>query len=206
MAHGLLIGSEPAARRIRLIQTVTIVWMLLEAAGSLSAALLAHSPVLSAFGGDSLIELLSASVVLWRFTTHREQEQAEHRAAQIAGILLFVLAGYVALASIVAFLGYVTPNPSLLGICVLIAASVIMPWLALEKRKLSAATRSAALRADAAESSLCAYMALIALVGLIVNSVWHVRWADPAAALAIIPFIVYEGREAIRGKACGCSA
>jgi divalent metal cation (Fe/Co/Zn/Cd) transporter len=180
--------------------------MLLEAAGSLSAALLAHSPALLAFGGDSLLELLSASVVLWRFTTQKEQEQAEHRAARIAGILLFVLAAYVVLASIITFLGYNTPNPSFLGICVLIAASLVMPWLAFEKRRLSAATGSAALRADAAESSLCGYMAVIALVGLIVNSVWHVRWADPVAALGIVPFIVYEGMKAIRGKACSCSA
>jgi divalent metal cation (Fe/Co/Zn/Cd) transporter len=206
VAHGLLTNNESTARRIHLIQSLTIVWMLLEAAGSLSAALLAHSPALSAFGGDSLIELLSAGVVLWRFTTLGEQEQAEHRAARIAGMLLFVLGAYVAVVSIITVLGYNTPKPSLLGICVLIAASVIMPWLAFEKRKLSAATGSAALRADAAESGLCGYMAVIALAGLIVNSVWRLPWADPAAALAIIPFVLHEGREAIRGKGCRCSA
>jgi divalent metal cation (Fe/Co/Zn/Cd) transporter len=87
---------------------------------------------------------------------------------------------------------------------ILIAAAAIMPWLAANKRKLSAATGSAALRADASQSGLCAYLSLIALVGLAVNAIWHIAWADPVAALAITPLIVWEGKEAIRGKACGC--
>ena len=157
-----------------------------------------------AFGGDSLIELLSASVVLWRFTARTASEQTEHRAAQIAGALLLLLAGYVTLVSVLAILGYSAPKPSLLGICVLIAAAAVMPLLAREKRKLSASTGSAALRADAAESSLCGYLALIALIGVVMNFVWGVGRADSLAALAIVPFIVYEAREAIRGKPCPC--
>jgi divalent metal cation (Fe/Co/Zn/Cd) transporter len=96
------------------------------------------------------------------------------------------------------------PNPTFLGIAILVAAAIIMPWLANEKRRLSGATGSAALRADAAQSALCAYLSLIALTGLTVNAIWHVKWADPLAALAIVPLIVWEGREAMRGKACGC--
>ena len=83
-------------------------------------------------------------------------------------------------------------------------AAAIMPWLAREKRKLSAITGSAALRADAAESALCAYLFMIALVGLEVNAVWHMTWADPIAALVIVPLILREGWDAMRGKACGC--
>jgi len=79
-----------------------------------------------------------------------------------------------------------------------------MPWLAKEKRRLSRATGSAALKADAAQSALCAYLSLIALAGLAINAIWHVKWADPIAALAVLPFIVWEGREAMHGKACGC--
>ena len=79
-----------------------------------------------------------------------------------------------------------------------------MPWLAKEKRWLSGAIGSAALRADAAQSALCAYLSLIALAGLSINAMWHVKSADPTAALAILPLIVWEGREALRGKACGC--
>ena len=101
-------------------------------------------------------------------------------------------------------LGYSEPKPTLLGIAILVAAAVVMPWLAKEKRWLSGATGSAALRADAAQSALCAYLALVALVGLAVNAIWHVKWADPIAALAVLPLIVREGREAMRGKTCGC--
>jgi divalent metal cation (Fe/Co/Zn/Cd) transporter len=175
-----------------------------EAAVSLVAAWRARSPALVAFGGDSAIELLSAVVVLWRFRANALQEQIERRAARIAGILLFVLAAFVVAAAAMALLGYSEPKPTLLGIAVLIAAAAIMPGLAKEKRRLSAATGSAALRADAAESALCAYLSVIALAGLAVNAIWRVTWADPVAALVIAPLILWEGRETLRGKACGC--
>jgi len=162
------------------------------------------SPALLAFGGDSAIELLSAGVVLWRFRANTLQEQIERRAARIAGVLLYGLAAYVVAAAAMALLGYSEPKPTLLGIAVLIAAAAIMPWLAKEKRRLSASTGSAALRADAAESALCACLSLIALAGLAVNAIWRVAWADPVAALAVVPLIIWEGRQAIRGKACGC--
>ena len=92
----------------------------------------------------------------------------------------------------------------ILGIAILIAAAIIMPVLAKAKRKLSAATGSAALRADAAQSATCAYLSVIAFVGLVANAVWHVAWADPLAALAIVPFVVWEGREAMQSRPCGC--
>jgi divalent metal cation (Fe/Co/Zn/Cd) transporter len=87
---------------------------------------------------------------------------------------------------------------------ILVVAAVIIPRLAKEKRRLSGATGSAALRADAAQSALCAYLSLIAFAGLAINAIWHVKWVDTIAALAILPLIVWEGREAMRGKACGC--
>ncbi len=178
--------------------------MTVEAAVSLAAAWMARSPALLAFGGDSAIELLSAIVVLWRFRARADQKQSEKHAAQIAGVLLFILAAYVAVVSALTLLGYSEPKTTYVGIAVLVAATVIMPWLSKEKRTLSAITGSAALRADAAESALCAYLALVALVGLGINAIWHVTWADPVAALVIVPLILREGREALRGKACGC--
>jgi divalent metal cation (Fe/Co/Zn/Cd) transporter len=117
--------------------------------------------------------------------------------------LLLALAAYVIVVSVLTLLGYSEPKPTYLGIAVLIAAAMVMPWLAKEKRRLSAATASAALRADAAESALCAYLSLIALVGLGVNAIWHVAWSDPVAALVVTPLILWEGREAMRGRACG---
>ena len=179
--------------------------MALEAGVSLLAAWTARSPALFAFGGDSLVELFSAAVVLWRFTTRTKQEHAERTAARTAGALLFVLGAFVVFGSVRMLLGHSRPSPSVLGICVLVAAIIIMPWLATEKRRLSALTGSAALRADAAQSNLCAYLALVALVGLTANAIWQIGWADPLAALAVVPFIGYEGVGAIRGRPCGCS-
>jgi divalent metal cation (Fe/Co/Zn/Cd) transporter len=204
VAQELTIPSARISQRIQVVQTITMLWMTVEAGASLLAAWTARSPALLAFGGDSLVELFSASVVLWRFTTRTTQERAERTAAAIAGALLFVIGGVVAIGSVMMLFGYNKPRPSLLGIGVLVAACLIMPWLAHEKRRLSSATGSAALRADATQSSLCAYLALIALVGLTLNAIWHIGWADPLAALAVVPFIGYEGVQAFRGRHCGC--
>lgn len=204
MASVLRVPTTATLRRIHQIQAITVVWMSVEALVSLFAAWRAHSPALLAFGGDSAIELFSAVVVLWRFRASAAHEHAERRAARVAGALLFALAAFVTVSSVTSLLGYIEPKPTLLGISILVAAAAIMPWLAKEKRRLSAATSSAALRADAAQSALCAYLSLIALVGLAINAIWRVEWADPIAALAVLPLIVWEGREATRGKSCGC--
>jgi len=198
------VPTHETIRRIHWIQTITITWMSVEAAVSLSAAWKARSPALLAFGGDSAIELLSAVVVLWRFSASVVPDELERRTARVAGALLVLLATYVAVVSAVTLMGYNEPRPTYLGIIVLIAAATIMPWLAKEKRKLSAATGSAALRADAAQSGLCAYLSVIALAGLVANAIWHIAWADPVAAFVLIPLILWEGKEAIRGKPCGC--
>jgi divalent metal cation (Fe/Co/Zn/Cd) transporter len=186
------------------VQAISIAWMSVEATVSLFSAGRAHSPALLAFGGDSAVELLSAVIVLWRFRMDAVHESAEQIAARIAGALLFALAAFVAVTSALSLFGYGEPRPSVIGIAVLVVAAAIMPWLAREKRKLSAVTGSAALRADAAESALCADLSVIALVGLVMNAIWHFRWADPIAALVILPLIIWEGREAMRGKACRC--
>jgi divalent metal cation (Fe/Co/Zn/Cd) transporter len=174
----------------------------MEAVGSLGAAWMAHSPALLAFGGDSAVELLSAAVVFWRFYSPSHREHGEERAGRIAGGLLFVLAAFVATTSFLTLSGHVEARPSPIGIALLVLAAMIMPWLAAQKRQLSTATASAALRADAAESAVCGYLALIALAGLVVNEVWKVSWADPIAALALLPLIVREGWEARKGKPC----
>jgi divalent metal cation (Fe/Co/Zn/Cd) transporter len=204
MASVLQTASPGAIRRIQRIQAITIAWMSAEAAVSLFAAWRARSPALIAVGWDSTIELASAAVVLWRFRGDVEHEHAERRAARVAGTLLYALAAFVAITSVTSLLGYSEPKPTLLGIAILVAAAIVMPWLAKEKRRLSGATGSAALRADAAQSALCAYLSLIALTGLAINAIWRVKWADPLAALVVLPLIVWEGREAMRGKTCDC--
>ena len=177
--------------------------MLVEVVVSLFSAWHARSPALLAFGGDSVIELASAVVVLWGFRSGSAPEIRETRAAHIAGALLFVLAACVAALSGLSLLGYGEAKPSVAGVVILLLAAVVMPLLARKKRKLSIATGSAALRADAAESAVCAYLSTLALVGVGLNTVWHISWADPVAALVLLPFIVWEGHEAMRGKACG---
>lgn len=204
MASAIQTASPDAIRRIQRVQTVTIAWMSVEAVVSLFAAWRARSPALLAFGGDSAIELFSAVVVLWRFRASDAHGDVEGRAARVAGALLFALAAYVAITSVASLLGYSEPKTTILGIAILIAAAAVMPWLAKEKRRLSGATGSAALRADAAQSALCAYLSLIALAGLAINAIWQVKWADPISALAILPLIVWEAREAVRGRPCGC--
>jgi len=198
------ITTQETIRRVQRIQTLTVSWMIIEAVVSLLAAWRARSPALLAFGGDSAIELFSALVVLRRFRARGVTEDVEKRAARIAGALLFALAAYVAITSVASLLNYSEPKPTLMGIAILVAASAVMPWLAKEKRRLSATTASAALKADAVQSALCAYLSLIALAGLAINSIWHLQWADPLAALAILPLIIWEGREAVRGKPCAC--
>ena len=204
MVSVLQVPTTATLRRIHQIQAATIVWMIVEACVSLSAAWMARSPALLAFGGDSAIELLSAGVVLWRFHDQTRPEQVERQAARIAGALLFGVAACVAVVSAVSLLGYHEPQPTYVGLAILAGAAAIMPWLARQKRQLSAVTNSAALRADAAQSALCAYLSWIALVGIGLNAIWHIGWADAAAALIIVPLIVREGFQSIRGRACGC--
>lgn len=191
------------SRKVLQLQIITLVWMSVEAIASLGTAWASHSPTLLAFGGDSLIELVSAAVVFWRFRF----TLSEARAARIAGGLLFALAGFVVVTSVLNFFGYREAQRSLVGVGILLAAALMMPWLASRKRKLALVTSSAALKADAAESALCGYMAWVALSGLLVNAIWNKPWADPLAALALTPLILREGWEAVRSSRlrCQCS-
>jgi divalent metal cation (Fe/Co/Zn/Cd) transporter len=158
--------------------------MAIEVAVAFTTAIRAHSVALAAFGGDSTIELLSAVVVLARF--HSARTITEKLASKFTGWLLVSLAIYIAADSLYTLIAAESkPKPSYLGIGLLFAAAVVMPWLASRKRALAIAiaTNSSSLRADAAQSSICSYLSWIALAGLILNAVLHASWADPVAAL-----------------------
>ncbi|MFZ0039655.1 MAG: cation transporter [Candidatus Acidiferrales bacterium] len=208
----IAISPAPATlRRIIRFQILTIAWMTVEALIALFAAWTARSPALLGFGGDSAIELFSAIVVLWRFRSRSNSAEAERRAARVAGILLFAVAAFVIASSGASLLGHRAPQPSLAGIALLIVAAIGMPWLASQKRKLAAQTSSAALKADATESALCGYMSLIALAGLLFNAIFHASfphaaWADPIAALALVPLISREAYQAIRTQKHRCAS
>lgn len=198
MVTAAQVSSPDLLQRARHLQLLTVVWMAAETAISMAAAWKARSPALLGFGGDSAIELFSAIVVLRRFQSKSGSVQAEKTAAKIAGALLFLVAAFVLGTSTFALLGVQEPRPSVLGIAVLLVAAFGMPLLANQKRKLAAQISSVSLKADAAQSSLCGYLSWIALVGLAINALFHKSWADPAAALLLVPFVVKEGWEAIR--------
>jgi divalent metal cation (Fe/Co/Zn/Cd) transporter len=175
--------------------------MCAEAVIAVFAALRAHSVALLGFGADSGIELVSAFVVLLRFK--RVSHIDEKSAARITGVLLFALVAFILCISTVAFANpRFRPKPSYLGIALLVAAAIIMPWLSTQKRRLAVKTNSGSLKADAVQSSMCAYLAWIALAGLVLNARFKISWADPAAALLLLPIVFREGWEAMQGKSC----
>src|ERR1700680_1085573 len=194
-------SSSPYQKQIVSLQLITMLWMCVEAAIALFTALRADSVALLGFGADSGIELVSAFVVFLRF--RRVTYVNEKKAARITGLLLFALAACILGSSRVAFTNpRFRPEPSYLGIGLLIAAGFFMPWLASQKRALAARANSGALKADAVTSSMCAYLAWIALGGLVVNAIFKIAWADPVAALLLLPIILREGLEAMQGKSC----
>lgn len=182
---------------------LTVVWMSIEAAVSIYAAIRAHSIALLGFGGDSAIELASAATVLARFGSG-DRLITERQASKITGGLLFALAAFIASASIYSLLGNFKPESSYLGMTLLVVAAVVMPWLAAQKRRLAAENQSSSLRADATQSSVCGYLAWIALAGLVFNAAFGLPWADSVAALGLLPLVLKEAIEARRGNACAC--
>lgn len=187
-------------RPVAWLQSITLVWMLAECAGALIAAARAHSVALLAFGADSVIELLSASVVLLAFLPWISRRKAITERA--AGVLLFLLAGVVVAIAATSWRGPV--ETSGLGMAVTALALVIMPILARLKRGQARALNHRTLAADATQSATCAWLAGVTLAGLAAFALWHIRWVDSAAALVAVPILIVEGRRAWRGEACGC--
>jgi divalent metal cation (Fe/Co/Zn/Cd) transporter len=165
------------------------------------AAASAHSPALLAFSSDSLVELMSAAVVLLQWIP--SASISERKAARTASVLLFVLALVVVAAAIASLSLGLRPESSRVGIAITIAALLAMPVLARLKRKEARRSGNAALAADATQSATCAYLALISLIGLAANALFHIAWLDAAAALAAVPILLKEGRSAWKGT-CKC--
>jgi Co/Zn/Cd efflux system component len=200
------VGVAQQKDRIRLLQTITLGWMFIECGVSLLAAYQAHSPLLLAFGADSFVELLSATVVLWNTlqTVGRRWPLPELPSARINGVLLFVLAAVVVAISVLSFTEQIKPQTSPLGLTITIAALIVMPVLSFFKKTLAEETSNIALAADAVQSATCAYLALITLAGLATNALFHMPWIDSVAALGVVPILIVEGRRALRGESCSC--
>lgn len=198
------------------IEIVTIVWMVIEATVALTTGFATRSVSLEGFGIDSIIELIAGGILLWRLLvesrggSQERVERAERRASWITAIGLFALACYIVADSSWTFLVQSHPASSWWGVGLAIAAAIIMPLLWQGKLRVARHISSAALKADAACSVTCAYMSLTLLVGLLLNHLFGWWWADPLAALALVYFIVQEGREAWHeartGEQCSCCA
>jgi divalent metal cation (Fe/Co/Zn/Cd) transporter len=192
--------TNAAVRPVYWLQGITIGWMLAECAISLYAATLSHSVALFAFGSDSLVELLSATVVLLQFVPRISLSKAS--AERAAAILLYLLAGSVVL--IAALNWNSTKQTSFLGIGITALALIVMPALARLKRRQAHSLNNRALAADATQSATCAYLAGVTLAGLAAYAIWHIAWIDTVAALAAVPILIVEGSRAWRGEGCGC--
>jgi divalent metal cation (Fe/Co/Zn/Cd) transporter len=155
------------------------------------------------FGFDSLIEISSGAALLWRL--HRG-ERAERAALRMVGVCFLALALYIAGDSARTLFLREAPHSSPAGIALTATSIVVMRLLARAKRQSAASLGSGAMRADARQTEFCVYLSAIVLGGLLLNALLGWWWADPVAALVMMPVIAREGVEALRGKACGCGS
>ena len=193
-----------AVRRGRLLEYLTIVWNLLEGIISIGAGLLAGSIALIGFGFDSLIEVSSGAALLWRLhmDAPERREKAEAIALKVVGISFILLAVYIAFDAIKSLVKGELPEASYLGIAIAALSLLVMPYLAKAKRRVAAMIQSRALQADSRQTDICAYLSAILLGGLLLNALFGWWWADPLAALIMVPIIAKEGIEALRGETC----
>jgi divalent metal cation (Fe/Co/Zn/Cd) transporter len=213
---GKLAIDLPSAERALLItqafrlEIFTTAWMTLEAVVAIGAGIAARSITLTAFGIDSLIELASAVVLIWRLSVelkhgHSFSEKAERTASKIGGVLLFALAAYIITAAV---WGLWTQEGQAFSWPGLIVTSLAIPIMyVLAKRKLAVAAKlgSRALRADAVEAITCGWLSFVVVLGLLAQLTLHAWWVDSVTSLAILWFVIKEGREAWSGEEC-CAA
>lgn len=211
------LSSQGRAGQVRLgvwIESISLLWMVIEASIAILVGFTTRSASLEGFGIDSIIELIAGGVLLWRLRVEQEGssaervERAERRASWITAIGLFGLAIYIVGDSVFALIMRSRPEASWWGIGLAIAAAIIMPLLWQGKLRVAKQIGSAALKADAVCSVTCAYMSFTLLAGLLLNKFLGLWWADPLAALVLVYFIVREGREALleahTGETCSC--
>ena len=204
MAMTTVQRQRDVQRGIRL-EYLTVGWNVLEGAIAIVAGSIAGSVALVGFGLDSAIESSSGAVLLWRLHAERNGENIERlekTALKLVGIGFLLLAAYVAFDSISTLLLREASRRSVVGIALSLASLLVMPLLARAKRRTASDLNSAALHADSRQTSICAYLSAILLGGLLLNAVAGWWWADPVAALVMVPIIAQEGREALKGDTC----
>jgi divalent metal cation (Fe/Co/Zn/Cd) transporter len=192
-------------KRGRRLEYFTIAYNSLEGLIALVAGLMAGSIALVGFGFDSLIEVTSGSALLWRLHLDADEarrERVEAITVRIVGVCFLLLAAYVSYDSIKSLIWREEPRESIPGIVLAIASLIVMPLLVRAKRKVARGIKSAALMADSKQTELCTYLSAILLGGLLLNALVGWWWADPVAALIMVPIIVKEGIEGLRGETC----
>ncbi len=192
---------------IRLV-SVTAGYNAVEAGIALWSGIVAGSIALVGFGLDSIIELAAAAVVLWRLRVeaggadHEAVERIERRVHRFVGGTFIALAAYVTFQSVHTLVTGEEPAESLPGILLAAASLIVMPLIALAKLRAARTLGSASLRAEAKETLACAWLSFALLLGLLVNAAFGLTWADPVAALAMVPWLVVEGGRSLRGEGC----
>jgi divalent metal cation (Fe/Co/Zn/Cd) transporter len=197
------IEREGLVRRGQSLSWLTLGYNSVEGFVAIGAGLLAGSIALVGFGFDSVIELAASVTALWRLNADVnpiERERVELLTLRIVGVLFVALALYVAVDAINALLKREVPEESTVGIVLAAVSLVVMPLLARAKRKVAIALGSRALRSEAQQTQLCTYLSAILLGGLTLNALFGWWWADPTAALVMVPIIGKEGVEALRGQ------
>jgi divalent metal cation (Fe/Co/Zn/Cd) transporter len=193
--------SRSLHRKALVLVWAGLLWNPVEALVALPVGALASSPVLIAFGIKSIIELFAGSVMVWRLRkewgTPEEAEAAERKAERLIGITFFLLAAYITVHTVTSLSGMLPePEASPVGIAIILASAVVMSILYVGKMRVAVPLQSRALRGEAIESLMCDLQDLAIIVGLGANALFGWWWADPVAALALIPFLTKEGREA----------
>lgn len=192
-------------RRGLWLNYATIVYNTIEAIVALIAGVMAGSVSLVSFGLDSAIEVTAAAAAQWRLRADvdpRRRARVEHVTLRLIGASFIALAIYVLIDSSKSLWLKERPESSISGIVILALSVVVMPLLARQKRAIGRQLVSRALQADAAQTSLCAYLSAIALAGVALNAFLGWWWADPVAALLMVPIIAKEGIEGLRGEDC----
>lgn len=192
-------------KRGRYLEYFTIGYNSLEGLIAVGAGVIAGSIALVGFGFDSLIEVISGAVLLWRLyadVDEARRERVEAISLRLVGVCFIVLALYVTQDSIWSLLKRETPDESLIGIILAAVSVIVMPLLVRAKRKVARSINSGALMADSKQTELCTYLSAILLGGLLLNALLGWWWADPIAALIMVPIIAKEGIEALRGETC----
>jgi len=211
MKQDTLTNREYQIKRGRRLEYFTIIYNSLEGLISIIAGLIAGSVSLIGFGMDSVIEVTSGAVLLWRLRHDADavrRESSERITLRVVGFCFIALAIYILYDSGSMLIYREAPERSIPGIVIAALSVIVMPFLARYKRQVASSIDSAAMQADSRQTDFCAYLSAILLCGLLLNALLGWWWADPVAAIIMVPIIAKEGIGALRGKtccdSCGC--